>query len=109
MSELLGTSHRNIVGSDFGKYSFADLKRDFGQRLVVLGTPDAPKGSELYRRLRKWNLYEGHAYVVTNVIEKGGKRYVLLYNPWGDNHPKPLPYEEVKNLFYAVSIGSLPK
>ena len=49
-----------------------------------------------------------HAYVVTGVTEKNGERHVLLYNPWGDKQPEPIPYEEFKNLFYAVSIGSLP-
>ena len=110
MSELLGTSYRNIVGSDLGKYSFADLKRDFEQGLVVPWTPDAPEGSKLHGRLRKWNLYGRHAYVVTGVTEKNGERQVLLYNPWGldEEQPKPIPYKEFKNLFYAVSIGSLP-
>lgn len=119
MSELLGTSHRNIVGSDFGKYSSTDLERDLKPgHLVILSTRNPTKleifgikwvDEELESRLEAKGLAGNHAYVVKDVIEKGGIKYVHLYNPWGFKHPKPLPYEEVKDLFGSVSIGSLPK
>lgn len=41
-----------------------------------------------------------HAYSVKGIkTDADGKKYVLLYNPWGvGNEPKPIPIEEAAKL-----------
>jgi hypothetical protein len=34
--------------------------------------------------------------------DANGKQWVELYNPWGNNHPKPIPYDEVGGLFRSI-------
>ncbi|MFZ5442466.1 MAG: hypothetical protein ACOZQL_20825 [Myxococcota bacterium] len=41
-----------------------------------------------------------HAYSVKGIkTDADGKKYVLLYNPWGvGNEPRPIPIEEAAKL-----------
>lgn len=69
-----------------------------GTAPAVAGTPglentiNAAEAERLY-------LIEKHAYAVIGRNEDG---LLLLHNPWGDRHPKPLAVEQFQRLFTRV-------
>lgn len=85
------------VGKPIGQYgmskfSFDDVANDLRNgKSVVLGTSDAV-GTSMY------GLRGKHAYTVESAYtDADGKQWLKLYNPWGNNHPAPIPYEAVKD------------
>jgi hypothetical protein len=52
------------------------------------------------KALATYGLVGSHAYSVKGIkTDADGKKYVLLYNPWGEgNEPKPIPIEEAAKL-----------
>ena len=49
-----------------------------------------------------------HEYTVTGLVQIDGKPCVTLHNPYGQDHPPPIPYDRVRDWFEAVSVGSVP-
>lgn len=49
----------------------------------------------------KLNVYSNHAYALKEV--KDGS--IVLYNPWGKDHPLPMSPGEFKQLYVRVSIN----
>lgn len=45
------------------------------------------------------DLVPSHCYAVDRVYrDAAGQQWVQLYNPWGTNHPKPMPFEALQHL-----------
>lgn len=98
----------NIFADPFGNkvfhpdVGFKDLKANFDAGKPVtfstlspgLMTPGA------------YGLVTSHAYTLDKVYtDANGKRWVQLYNPWGNTHPAPIPFEEIPSLFRSVAIS----
>lgn len=53
-----------------------------------------------------YGLVNNHCYAVQNVYtDANGKKMVQLYNPWGNSHPSPIPYDDFINNFSQISVG----
>lgn len=85
------------VGKPIGQYgasklSFDDIDNDLRNgKAVVLGTSSLV-GTSMY------GLRGKHAYTVEAAYtDANGQQWLKLYNPWGNNHPAPIPYEAVKD------------
>lgn len=64
-----------------------------GRNMVVdtCGADDA--------KLAEYGLHGGHAYAVQGVTtDADGNKYLVLYNPWGFDQPKPIPLSEAGKL-----------
>jgi hypothetical protein len=64
-----------------------------GRNMVVdtCGADDA--------KLAEYGLHGGHAYAVQGVTtDADGNKYLVLYNPWGFDQPKPIPLSEAAKL-----------
>ncbi|MCL2092199.1 MAG: hypothetical protein FWH11_13530 [Micrococcales bacterium] len=52
--------------------------------------------------LRKsYGLYAGHSYSVAGVTADGK---IALSNPWGYNHPMPVPIDDFQRLFNHIDV-----
>jgi hypothetical protein len=101
MTALTGRDTQHISP---GNYSFEQMQKDLKAGSVTAGTPDdktVAKKGPLGFGLHSW-----HSYVVTGTYtDKDGKQMVQLYNPWGSDHPKPMPFEEFKKNFNSVQVN----
>jgi hypothetical protein len=80
-------------------YPFQQLQNDFNSgKSIVLGTNDVITG--------KYGLVADHAYAVNRVYtDSNGRQMVELYNPWGKQHPQPIPYEDLFQHFQTVTFN----
>lgn len=71
---------------------------------AVIGTPEGLPD-------RPYNLHGWHAYIVkgTYTDVRDGREHVILKNPWGRDHPLPVPRAEVDDIFDGGSHGQMPK
>ncbi|MBK6697624.1 MAG: hypothetical protein IPG50_36385 [Myxococcales bacterium] len=75
-----------------------------GVDVLVVGTrPDAPG-------LADFGLVGSHAYSVVGSLSdpSTGEMMLILQNPWGGEHPSPIPASQVDSLFGYASHGMLP-
>lgn len=82
--------------TDISSVSAQDIENyDKDGRPMVVDTCGADA-----KALETYGLVGGHAYSVKGIkTDADGKKYVLLYNPWGvGNEPKPIPIEEAAKL-----------
>jgi hypothetical protein len=99
MKVLTGRDASETVLGHFYRYGPGDLQNDLAAgNLVVLGTP---------RDVHGYNLLGNHAYVVTGTIERDGRLYVTLHNPWDSSEPTPVPVDEIGQRFRTVDVGSV--
>lgn len=109
MSELTGKDSEKKTP---GKYPADQLEKDLAAgKGVCFSTPK----KTLFDKIGGWfgkeaslpnGLVHDHAYTVTGVqTGEDGKKYVILNNPWGDSHPKPVPYDEVKDCFNDIALN----
>jgi hypothetical protein len=54
-----------------------------------------------------YGLYPHHSYVAIGTETRDGKEYLLLHNPWDQKEPDPIPFDELRNWFTAVNVGSV--
>jgi hypothetical protein len=54
-----------------------------------------------------YGLYPHHSYVAIGTEMRDGKEYLLLHNPWDKKEPDPVPFDELRNWFSAVNVGSV--
>lgn len=74
--------------------SFDELLADFlAGKAITVSTSKTTQG-----------LVPSHCYAVQNVWrDADGRQWVQLYNPWGQEHPKPMPFEQLQALrIYTV-------
>jgi calpain family cysteine protease len=115
MEVLTGREPTHINLRWFGSYSPDQLKSDLtAGKMVVLSTRKMagddgmrPTTAERAAHCAAYNLYGSHAYVVTGTEEQNGKLYLQLHNPWNDQEPDLVPYDELKTWFASVDIGSV--
>lgn len=101
MSALTGRDSKNISPGD---YSFEQMQKDLkGGAVTVLTPKDEALGK---KGPLGYGLHTWHGYVVTGAsTDKDGKQMVNLYNPWGSDHPKPIPFEDFKKSIVAVQVN----
>lgn len=97
---LTGSDSRSY---DPGDYSFESLETDFGNgEQIVLSSIGDDKKLEL----GGYGIHGDHAYMVENVYtDADGNEMVRLYNPWGHDHPKPIPFGELDKYFAEVGVN----
>jgi hypothetical protein len=80
-------------------YSFQQLENEFNSgKSIVFGTYDTING--------KYGLIGDHAYAVNRVYtDPTGRQMVELYNPWGQQHPQAIPFDEVSQHFETVTFN----
>jgi hypothetical protein len=86
----------NLFG--FG-YGFDKMRSDFnsGKTMTMLSR-DTVSG--------KYGVVADHYYAVQSVYtDANGKQMVQLYNPWGNTHPQPIPYDELLAQFENVTVN----
>jgi hypothetical protein len=90
------------LGVGGGRHPESQLKADLeAHKLVVLSTKwelgrDGPHG-----------LTGSHAYQVSGYEEQDGRLFLKLHNPWNFDEPTPIPFDEVREHFDAVDVGSV--
>jgi hypothetical protein len=93
------------LGIGASQPSVNDLKNDLSKDdAVVISTRDnIGEGQD-----QNYDLYANHAYMLMGVTtDASGNSFVILKNPWGDDDPKPIPYDQFKRLFDNVDLTSL--
>lgn len=88
---------------DLDDYSFDSLSTDFanGEEIVLSSNGDNKK-----HELGGYGVYGNHAYMVEKVYtDENGQEMVQLYNPWGSDHPKPIPYSELDTYFSEIGVN----
>jgi hypothetical protein len=96
--------------------NFEAIKQDFDAgRPYVFSTPDyltsvsitpLPGGETHTFDPATYGLVADHAYTLNKMYrDASGKQWVELYNPWGTNHPKPIPFDEIQSYFPSVIRG----
>jgi len=109
MSELTGKdSDRKTPG----KYASDQLEKDLASGK---GVCFSTRGKSFWEKIGGLfgkeaalsnGLVHNHAYTVTGVqTSEDGKKYVLLNNPWGQDHPKPIPFDEIKENFDDIAVN----
>jgi hypothetical protein len=99
------------MNAGFGEYAgFNELKRDFdrGSPIVfgignveINGNPASGSIKEMY------GIVPNHAYTLNKMyVDDQGREMVELYNPWGNTHPQPIPFERAKHMFHIYISGS---
>ena len=80
-----------------------------GDGVFALGTARA-WSPERTRIFDKYNLYEGHAYEFAGMyVERAtGREMVIARNPYGDDHPKPVPVSEIDHVFAFAGRATIP-
>jgi len=92
---LTGIPPLSLEGSQL---SAALMERYIAQKKpMVLGTGPMARST-----LQEYELGSKHAYAIKEVRTLRGKRYLILYNPYGMEHPHPIPMEEVGKLSISV-------
>ncbi len=101
----------------FGGYGADALQTDLAKgKMVVLSTkpgiggntgPDATP-ADRQANANAHGLIGDHAYYVAGTEQVGGKLLVKLGNPWGDEQPDLVPFDELTTWFSGVSVGSVP-
>jgi hypothetical protein len=84
----------------FFRRFFSDLDAKHVQVLSTTGAFTTPLTSP--------RLHPNHAYTVTAVIQRNGEPYVVLRNPWGNDHPEPIPFKDIPRYFPTYSSGEIP-
>lgn len=100
--ETLTGKSGEIHGTDGNSYTFEDLQNDVkAGKNVTLLTPGEDEDKKGKVKNSPYNLHNWHFYVVEKVYvdEKTGQQMVQLYNPWGNDHPKPIPFNELGKYF----------
>jgi Calpain family cysteine protease len=97
------------------RYSGDDLRADLANgKIVILSTRP---GIEGHGRPAPANgrvapdvhgLLEDHAYFVTGTMERDGRLFVKMGNPWGEDPPDLVPFDEFATWFSGISVGSVP-
>jgi|SRR5579859_84358 len=87
--------HTTAAGACDGQLA-ADLRA--GQAVVLSSKPGA-QGNP-------YGIIGEHAYAVTGIEERAGQKVVLLYNPWGHDHPVPIPCSELGRWFESVDAST---
>jgi hypothetical protein len=101
MTALTGRETQDISAN---KYSFEQMQKDLKAGGVTAATPD--KDAVKKKGPLDYGLHAWHSYVVTEAYtDKDGKQWVKLYNPWGSDHPKPVPFEDFKKNFVSVQVN----
>lgn len=84
-------------------YSFDNMKADLnkGEEIVI-----SSKGDSKKMTLSGYGIHGDHAYMVQSVYtDASGKQMVQLYNPWGFDHPKPIPFNELNKYFVEIGVN----
>lgn len=87
--------------------SYDQLKSDFdsGKNIAFCTLPQ-PQPSLFYSPPLGYNLINSHCYAVQNIYtDANGKRMVQLYNPWGSDHPAPIPFDDLAANFSKVVVN----
>jgi hypothetical protein len=83
--------------------NFDSLKRDFdsGNPIVFGIGPIKVNGEEVKdAQAEMFGLVGSHAYTLDKLYtDATGQQWVQLYNPWGDTHPQPIPYDQAEMMF----------
>jgi hypothetical protein len=93
--------------------SFETMKAELGAgRPYIFGTPDVwAIVSVIGQEPKKFDpdsygLVSDHAYTLNKMYtDANGRQWVELFNPWGDTHPKPIPFDEIQTYFEEVIRG----
>lgn len=87
------TSH----SADGKDYSFENLQKDLtGKKNVVINTKSEEDDEKKKVKNSPYELHNWHVYLVEKAyVDADGRKMVQLYNPWGNDHPKPIPFEEL--------------
>lgn len=90
-----------------GDYSFEDLQSDFNNnRNVVLDTKSDGQDPKKKVQGSPYNLVTSHSYTLENVYtDSNGRQMVQLRNPWGYDHPQPIPFEELGRYFSDFNVN----
>ncbi|MCK6546650.1 C2 family cysteine protease [Myxococcota bacterium] len=85
MSELLGADYDyDHVDEGNAERIFRQIKQNAeAKRPMAAGT----HGKDQAARYVNSGVYANHAYSVFGAVEEGGKKYVLLRNPWAQSEP----------------------
>lgn len=88
----------------FGKsYSFESMQADLnnGEEIVI-----SSKGDSKKLKMGGYGVHESHAYMVEKAYtDAGGNKMVQLYNPWGYDHPKPIPFDQLGKYFAEIGVN----
>lgn len=105
--EILTGNESRTYDTDPGwfgdSYSFDSLKTDFanGEEIVL-----SSRGNSKKHELAGYGVHGDHAYMVENVYtDSEGRQMVQLYNPWGHDHPKPIPFNEISKYFSEFGVN----
>ena len=95
---LTGTPSRTL---DPASMDEAALARQLAEpdRAMVASTREIEPGSLLESLLDSYDLIDGHAYSVRGLDSAGN---AVLHNPWGSDHPVPVPMHAIKHLFITL-------
>lgn len=87
------TSH----SANGGDYSFENLQKDLtDKKNVVINTKSEEDDEKGKVKNSPYELHNWHVYLVEKAyVDADGRQMVQLYNPWGNDHPKPIPFEEL--------------
>jgi len=85
--------------------SEADFRRHLAaKRPMVVQTAH---GNE--ENLKPFKLVQPHAYAVMDLkTDDKGQHFLILHNPWGFSHPKPIPLSRVSKLVPYFYVCELP-
>jgi hypothetical protein len=90
-----------------GDYSFSDLQADLnGGKNIVLDTKSDADDPKKKVPGSPYGLVTSHSYMVERVYtDADGRQLVQLRNPWGYDHPKPIPFEELGRYFSDFNVN----
>ena len=85
MNEALGTESSDfyIPGGNADRL-FAKIKDGESKNLPMAAVTFGEKQDRLYQNT---GIYSDHTYSIYGTAEEGGKKYVILRNPWGESEP----------------------
>jgi len=96
LEALTGQSATTTTFGILSGYTEKDLRGDLAAgKAIVFRTPASST-------LLAYGLVAKHAYSVEGLEERGGWTYVRLRNPYGREHPEPIPLVQMRKLFTAV-------
>jgi len=84
-------------------YSFDSLESHLssGEEIVISSRGDSKK-----LEMSGYGIHGNHAYMVERVYtDADGKQMVQLYNPWGSDHPKPIPFDQLDSYFSEIGVN----
>ncbi|MCL2455814.1 MAG: C2 family cysteine protease [Micrococcales bacterium] len=97
---LTGTPSRTLYPSTMDDATIARHLAEPNKAMVASVREIIPN-TPAYSLMNAYGLFGNHAYSIRGVDARGN---VLLHNPWGHKHPRPVPIDTFKELFSMLDI-----